>query len=109
MQAQRIIFLKSEIETEPEEPFNYHALAMEYINTNVKEAEKILTFVLETFPTYLPSYYKAANLYFELGKNELSELTFKKGIALAINQGNEKAIKELKGSYQIFKDETEDE
>jgi Tfp pilus assembly protein PilF len=108
MQAERIFFLQSAIKQEPKEPFYHHALAMEYIENNALEAEKILTFVLKTFPDYLASYYKAANLYFELGKLELAEATFKKGIILAEIQNNIKAIKELKGSYQSFKDETDD-
>jgi tetratricopeptide (TPR) repeat protein len=108
MQAERIFFLKSAITQEPEEPFYQHALAMEYVNTNVDEAEKIWTFVLKTFPTYLPSYYQAANLYFNLGKNDLAESTFLAGIKLAELQHNAKAIKELKGSYQSFKDEIDE-
>jgi Tfp pilus assembly protein PilF len=108
MQAERIFFLQTAIKEEPEDPFYHHALAMEYLNTDVLEAEKIWTFVLQTFPTYLASYYQAANLYFNLGKFDLAKTTFEKGIEIAENQGNTKAIKELKGSFQNFKDETDE-
>ncbi len=109
MQEERIFFLKNAISENPEEAFYKHALAMEYIETQKNEAEKLLTAVLEKHPEYLPSYYLAANLYFNLGKIQEAERTFEKGIALALEQKNEKAIRELKGSYMMFKDETADE
>jgi Tfp pilus assembly protein PilF len=108
MQAQRIIFLKAEIEKEPEEPFNYYGLAMEYLDNEPLKAEKLLENLLENFQDYLPTYYKAANLYFDLGKFVAAKNTFEKGILLAEKQNNEKAIRELKGSYQQFLDETDD-
>jgi Tfp pilus assembly protein PilF len=108
MQAQRIIFLNAEIEKEPEEPFNYYGLAMEYLDSEPLKAEKLFEKLLQNFPDYLPTYYKAANLFFDLGKNDMAKNTFEKGILLAEKQENEKAIRELKGSYQQFLDETDD-
>ncbi len=109
MQEERIFFLKNAILENPEDPFYRHALAMEYLEKDAQAAEKLLSDILDKFPTYLPSYYMAANLYFNIGKIKDAEKTFEKGIALAIEQQNEKAIRELKGSYMIIKDETADE
>ena len=109
MQEERIFFLKNAIEENPEDAFYRHALAMEYLEKQEMEAEKILSYNLINYPNYLPTYYMAANLYFNLGKYTDAEITFLKGIALATQQKNEKALKELKASYMTFKDEVADE
>jgi hypothetical protein len=38
---------------------------------------------------------------------ELAEQTYQKGIEITSNLQNEKALKELKGAYQMFLDERE--
>ncbi len=53
----------------------------------------------------MPTYYHAGALFSEFGENELAEKTYQDGIALAQKVGNEKALKELKGAYQLFLDE----
>lgn len=109
MQAQRIKYLQEEIENFPEDPFNYYALALEFTGRDPGEAERLFGKLLAGFPDYLPVYYQAANYYFEKGDNEKAEALFIAGIALAEKQNNEKALRELKGSYSIFKTETDDE
>lgn len=109
MQAQRIKYLQEEIETFPEDPFNYYALALEYAGSDSGEAEKLFEKLVNHFPDYLPAYYQAANFYFEKDKHEKADVLFLRGISLAEKQGNEKTLRELKGSYSIFKAETDDE
>lgn len=109
MQAQRIKYLQEEIENFPDDPFNYYALALEYAGRDPGEAERLFGKLLGDFPDYLPVYYQAANYYFEKGDNEKAETLFIAGITLAEKQNNEKALLELKGSYSIFKAETDDE
>jgi tetratricopeptide (TPR) repeat protein len=108
MQAQRIIFLKEALKADPEDPFNYYALALEYINDKPAETNFYFDTLLTKFGEYLPTYYKAANFYFEREEIEKAKETFVAGIELAEKQGNAKAFKELKGSYQQFLDEIED-
>ena len=108
MQAERIFFLESEIKNDPNEPFNYYGLAMEYYSNNPLAAEKLFLTLLKQFPDYLPTYYQAANLFFSLEKIDLANSTFKIGIALAEKLKKEKILKELKGSYQQFLDEIDD-
>lgn len=109
MQAQRIKYLQEEIENFPEDPFNYYALALEYISGAPQEAERLFGKLLSDFPDYLPVYYQAANYHFEKGDYSKAGELFTTGIALAEKQKNEKALRELKGSYSIFKTETDDE
>lgn len=109
MQAQRIKYLQEEIENFPDEPFNYYALALEYLRSSPDEAFALFKRLLLTFPDYLPTYYQAANAYFEAGKYREANEVFLRGMALADQQQNEKALRELKSSYSLFKEETEDE
>lgn len=109
MQAQRIKYLQEEIENFPEDPFNYYALALEYISGAPQEAERLFGKLLSDFPDYLPVYYQSANYHFEKGDYSKAGELFTAGIALAEKQKNEKALRELKGSYSIFKTETDDE
>jgi tetratricopeptide (TPR) repeat protein len=109
MQAQRIKFLQDEIENFPEDPFNFYALAMEYRSSGNPDAAGLFEKLLQDFPNYLPTYYQAATYFFEAEQYARAETVFQAGIALAGTQGNEKALKELNGSYSLFKSETEDD
>ena len=109
MQAQRIKYLQDEIENFPDDPFNHYALALEYISAGDLRAEEIFRHLLKEFPDYLPTYYKAANYFFDRDLWDEAEAIFIKGIALAEAQGNEKAHRELNSSYALFKTETQDD
>lgn len=109
MQAQRIKYLQEEIESFPEDPFNYYALALEYSGSVSEQAEPLFEKLLADFPDYLPVYYQAANYYFERGDYPRAESLFQTGIALAEKQQNAKTLRELKSSYNLFKTETDDE
>ncbi|MFB0908626.1 MAG: tetratricopeptide (TPR) repeat protein [Spirosomataceae bacterium] len=107
MQEERLKILSELIKTEPDEPFNRYALAMEYAGKDTVESLRHLEVLLEIFPEYLPTYYQAATLYAEQEKEEKAESTFERGILLASKQNNEKILKELKGALQMYKDEWE--
>lgn len=107
MQEERLKILSELIKNEPNEPFNRYALAMEYAGRNTTECLKHLEVLLESFPEYLPTYYQAATIYAEQEKEEKAKSTFEKGILLASKQNNEKILKELKGTLQMYQDEWE--
>lgn len=109
MQELRIKYLQEEIENFPDEPFNYYALALEYAKKKPEQASLLFETLVEKFPEYLPTYYQAANFFFELKDLKKAEVLFQKGIELAQKQDNAKTLKELQGSYSIFKMETDDE
>lgn len=102
MNHERIALLKEYIKEEPENPFNQYALAMEYYELQPLEALEILETLLNTNPEYLPTYYKIAHLYWEMESWEKAEKTFASGIQLAEKKNDEKALGELKASYQNF-------
>lgn len=103
----RAALLKDYIQEEPENPFNYYALALEIKDIDPNQAQELFTFLLNSHPQYLPVYFTAAQFFFDQDQLEMAQKTYLSGIQLAENQGQEKALKELKGAYQNFLFETD--
>ncbi len=108
MQEQRLFFLEQYFREEPHEPFNGYALAMEYLSTDTPKALELFEMLYREHPDYLPTYYQLAKLYLESAAYSKAEEVYLKGMDLARQQSNSKTEKELKGAYQILKDETEE-
>ena len=104
----RLEILRQFVAEEPQDPFNHYALATELLKTDKQEAKAIFEFLVKNNADYLATYYHLGALYVELGENDLSLATYEEGIKLAQKIGNEKALKELKGAYQMLLDELED-
>jgi tetratricopeptide (TPR) repeat protein len=102
MSDARIQMLRKFISDEPNNPFNTYALAMEYYERQPDQSLTLLQQLLEDHHDYLPTYFKAAHLYWNLEEWEQAESIFEKGIQLAENQQDEKAKKELKAAFQNF-------
>lgn len=104
----RLELLRQFVVEEPQDPFNHYALATELLKFDKTESRQIFEYLLKNHADYLATYYHLGALYVELGEYQLAEQTYKAGIAVARNIGNEKTLKELKGAYQLFLDEIED-
>lgn len=102
MNSERIKMLEEFIVQEPSNPFNKYALAMEYYESAPSKSLSILQSLLDEHPAYLPTYFKTAHLLWEEEIWEKADSVFRKGIALAQNQGDEKTLHELKSAYQNF-------
>lgn len=102
MDKNRIELLEKYISDEPENPFNRYALAMEYYENIPEKAQEILEKAIQQHPDYLPIYFKLAHLYWEDEDWDKAETTFKIGIDLAAEEGDQKALKELKSAYLNF-------
>jgi len=100
MNDARIQMLEKYISEEPNDPFNYYALACEYLGYDESEALKHLQGVAAKFPDYLPTYYHLAQTLIEFEEEEEALAVFEKGIALAEKQENNKALRELKSAHQ---------
>lgn len=94
--------LEEYIKDEPDNPFNRYALAMEYYEENIPEALTLLKSLIDQHADYLPTYFKLAHLYWEMEEWDDAEIIFTKGIALAEQQNDQKALGELKSTYQNF-------
>ncbi|WP_044171730.1 tetratricopeptide repeat protein [Flectobacillus major] len=93
---------------EPNDPFNIYALATEYLKSKPEKAQELFEKLLSEHPHYWATYYHAGALYAANGAIEKAHETYKKGIEVVTMLKNEKALKELKGAYQLFLDEQED-
>ena len=102
MNSQRLKLLQEYLKSDPNDPFNLYAIATEYRNEAPQKALEYFEQLLTQHPDYLPTYYHAANLYAELGKDSSAEEIYNKGIALAKLQGNSLALRELQNALDEF-------
>jgi Tfp pilus assembly protein PilF len=107
MQEERIKILLAYIQEEPNEPFNYYALAIEYVQTSPEKALEQFEFLLKNHPNYLATYYHVATLYADLDQTEKAKQIYVAGILLAEKQQNNKTLDELKRAYRGFLEELE--
>lgn len=98
----RIQLLTQFTEEEPENPFNWYALGLEYINSKPSETVVIFDKLLKENPEYLPTYYTAAVFFDEENQIEKAKSIFEKGIQLAQTTNQTKTLSELKNKYQNF-------
>ncbi|GAB2773368.1 hypothetical protein GCM10027275_15410 [Rhabdobacter roseus] len=95
-------------EEDPTDPFTIYALALEYLKHDPARAGQLFRELLRQHPTYLPTYYHAAQYFAQQEATEPAKETYAKGIELALQQGNTKAHTELSRAYRAFLDELED-
>ena len=84
------------IAEDPADPFNHYGYAMELYKSAPDEATQMLQDLTISHADYLPSYYTLGTWLLDAERVEESILVFEKGIILATEQGNAKAISELK-------------
>jgi tetratricopeptide (TPR) repeat protein len=95
MPSERVSMLLDFLRTNPNDPFNYYGLAMEFMAEDSGKSLHYFTVLLEQFPEYLPSYYQAGKLLIETGQPEQAREVIEKGIELARQQGEKKTQQEL--------------
>lgn len=93
-----LIFLK---ET-PQDPFLLYALATEYRTDSAEMAKEYFEQLLQFHPDYLPVYYQAAHLFWEMKLFDKACATFEKGIAIAKTKNDMKTLAELQNAYMNF-------
>jgi tetratricopeptide (TPR) repeat protein len=91
----RLEQLRQFIHDDPNDPFNYYALALEYAKSDVETAITQFEVLIQKYPDYLPTYYQAGNLFEATGNREQAVDVLKKGIALAKQQQQYKTLREL--------------
>ncbi len=108
MKNERLASLMSFFEEEPHDPFNIYALALEYLKSDQREAARYFEKLLDEHPAYLPTYYHAGELFIQLEMLDKAGEIYQRGIALALNQNNQKTYQELLRAYLTYQDELED-
>lgn len=99
---ERIKLLEQFSEEEPENPFNWYALALEYQDSDPEKTSKLFNKLLSYHNSYLPTYFPAAHFFADRDELKKAEKVFREGIKLARSQENEKAYRELQNAFQNF-------
>jgi Tfp pilus assembly protein PilF len=98
----RIEMLQSFVDSEPENPFNWYALALEYQHSDPEKTSLLFDKLLNEHKSYLPTYYQAAIFFAEQGSIDFAKQIYEKGISLAEELNETNTLRELKNSYQNF-------
>ncbi|WP_289999224.1 tetratricopeptide repeat protein [Algoriphagus sediminis] len=94
-------------ETEPDNPFNWYALALEYQEHDPEKTSELFNKLLLEHPDYLPTYYPAAHFFSDQDDIEKALDIFEKGISLAKIQGETKTLNELSSALEMLKFEND--
>ncbi|GAB4396378.1 MAG: hypothetical protein OHK0053_10330 [Microscillaceae bacterium] len=108
MQNNRLTQLQQFLAEDPQDPFNWYALALEYLLTDSIQARIHFEKLLQDFPHYLPTYYQAAQFYLAIEAYEAARQVFEKGLALSLAQNEVNTHRELQNAYRLFLEELED-
>ena len=98
----RIKLIKQYTEEEPDNPFNWYALALEYREIDPDQTEILFLKLLQSHKNYLATYFPAAHFFEERGQIMKAKEIFLNGIAVAAEENNAKTLKELKNAYLNF-------
>ena len=95
MNDARLELLRKYVDEEPEDPFNWYALAIEEQKHNTLKAEEIYQHLLRSFPDYIPTYYQAGLLYIESGNPRDALKILNTGLLKCVEQKNSKTKNEI--------------
>ena len=91
----RIKLLEGFIQEDPNDPFNYYALGLEYSKKDEHKALDIFKQLIKDRGDYLPTYYQLAKLYEQVGQIKSAVNTYNEGILIAGQQRDFKTQQEL--------------
>lgn len=83
---------------DPDDPFNLYALALEYQKSDRHKALGIFNDLVTHHEKYIPTYYHFGKLCIEVGDQEKAKMIFEKGIVIAGQHKELKAMRELKAA-----------
>lgn len=101
----RLELMRQYVKEEPNDPFNWYALAMEEQKLDKKRAAEIYEHVLNTFPDYIPAYYHSGLLLFELGNHDKALRVLQTGLKKCDEQKNFKTRNEIRALIEEFSDD----
>jgi Tfp pilus assembly protein PilF len=97
----RIKKLKEFLQTDPQDSFVQHALALEYIKAgNEAKARELFETIIEKEPGYIGTYYHLAKLLERLGESDKAIKIYEKGMEEAKKVRENHAYNELKSAYE---------
>jgi len=108
MKQPRLQQLLTFLEEDPDDPFTLYAIAIEYSKTDDAQASKYFDQLLQDHPSYVPTYYHAAQLCLKLDQPQKAVKIFEQGIEQAQRQQDVLALRELRNAYDQYLFEADD-
>lgn len=108
LMASRIQQLEGYVKEDPNDPFNIYALALEYAKSDTTKAVDLFNRLMTEHSDYVPTYYQLGKLYMELSENEKALKVFDRGIRIAGEKNEHKALRELQSAKQELLSDLED-
>jgi tetratricopeptide (TPR) repeat protein len=106
MTSPRIQQLKQLLIDEPNDSFLNYALALEFAKVNeTRAAIKLMQQVVQMDNNYLGAYYQLGKMLEQTKQLNEAIIVYKKGIAIATQQKNRKAISELNEALMQLEEE----
>jgi tetratricopeptide (TPR) repeat protein len=99
MPESRLHQLEQYYNEDPHDPFNVYALALEHQKHDPPKARDFFEKLLSEHPKYLPTYYHAAKLYHDLQQTPEALRVYEKGMKVAREAQDFKALRELQSAY----------
>lgn len=106
MNSSRLEQLSVMLKDEPEDSFLNYALALEYAKADdIKKAIGIIETILSRDPNYLGAYFQLGQYYEQVGKTQSAITTYNKGVTIAQQQQNKKAVGEFNEALFMLEDD----
>lgn len=106
----RLNILENYLKEDPNDEFLRYALALEYKSLErIEESYEQFKILEGEHSEYLPMYYMAGKTAEALQIFQEALSWYSKGMELAIQLGNAHTLKELKGAYEMLKEELSEE
>ena len=102
MKQERIKKLQEFLQADPNDPFVLYALANEYAEESPEKSLDYYEQLMRDHPNYVATYYQAAHVLIEVGREEKAEEVFKTGILVCQQQGEQHTLAELQSAYNEF-------
>jgi tetratricopeptide (TPR) repeat protein len=102
MNDKRIEQLLNFYKEDPNDPFIIYALATEYKSFDKEKALEYFENLLHNHERYVATYYHVCKLYEEMGKRDLAQQYYVKGVQICRQEGNMHAFSELQQAYNRF-------
>jgi Tfp pilus assembly protein PilF len=103
----RIEILQGFLKDDPKDSFSRYALALEHVKAGQPDdARREFETVRENDPGYVATYFQLGQLYRTMGLKHDAEKTFRTGITVAAQAGDEHTKSELEGALEMLLTET---
>lgn len=105
----RLAQLQAFLQQTPNDPFLHYATALEHLKIEqYEQALQIFEQLIVNHPHYVGTYYHLGKLYEQLQRSDDAIAIYEKGMKIAEQLDDRHSNNELRGAYNMLKDELTD-